>query len=682
MKGYCVKTSLIIGAALIAVAAPVHAQDSSAIDETEDLGDPIIIDEGRAFMDGTSLITVTAAPLGTAQANAAITFIGEHDLERAQNGAVADLLARTPGVTLTRNGAPGSFTGLRIRGAEAEQTLVVINGVRVADPSSPGGGFDFGSLMIGGIDTIEVLRGANSLAWGSQAIGGVVAITTLRPSANINDPTQGHVNAEYGAYDTRRASVQLRTYDLPLGTYAFGVGYTDSDGFSSAANGSEPDGFRQYRANFSSYHYVAGGVTIRSFGQYSDSRTDLDGFPAPSYSFADTDEYQTSREAYGGVAIEHVADSLDTESGFSHRLSLGVADVNRDSFDPAFGSAPGFSARGRSERLSYSIDWAPIGDYGGGWNRTDLRILAGVEREWNRSKTGSSFGYDRQSTHTTSGYAMVLGKPSDALSLTAGVRHDDHADFGGATTFGADIGWELGDTLKLTVSVREGFKAPTLFQLSADPFAYGNPDLAPERARSYEIGFARSYDYHWRASVTLFRRDSRNLIDFVSCGSGGPAICASGNRFYGTYDNINRARAQGVEVVAGVNLAEDIDLDASYSFVDSRDQTAGSPLLGNALARRPRHSANVALTWSAGSSPDFGTDVSLALRYGGASYDDRGNGVRLDDYWLVDLRVQYPLGDDLKLFARVENLFDAQYQTVAGYGTAGRSAFAGISWDL
>ncbi|MEY4269000.1 MAG: hypothetical protein RLZZ58_216 [Pseudomonadota bacterium] len=681
MKGYQVKTVLIIGTALIA-AAPACAQDSSTSDAIESTGDPIIIDEGRAFMDGTALITVTGTPLGTAQANAAITFIGEHDLARAQNGAVADLLARTPGVTMTRNGAPGSFTGLRIRGAEAEQTLVVINGVRVADPSSPGGGFDFGTLMIGGIDTIEVLRGANSLAWGSQAIGGVVAITTLRASANINDPTEGRISAEYGAYDTRRASVQLRTYDLPLGNYAFGAGYTNSDGFSSAAGGTEPDGFRQYSANFSSDHDVTDDIKLRSFAQFSDSRTDLDGYPAPLYAFADTDEYQTSRETYGGVTIEHVADSLDTISGFSHSLSLGIADVNRDSFDPAFGSDPSFSARGRSERLSYAFDWAPIGDYGGGWNRTDLRILAGVEREWSRSKTGSSFGYDRQSTYVTSGYAMALGKPSDALSLTAGVRHDDHSDFGGATTFAADAGWELANKLKLTASVREGFKAPTLFQLSADPFAYGNPDLAPERARSYEIGIARGYDYHWRASVTLFRRDSRNLIDFVSCGADGPTICATGDRFYGTYDNINRARAQGVEVVAGINLAEDIDLDASYSFVDSRDQTAGSPLFGNALARRPRHSANVTLTWAASSSPDYGTDVSLALRYGGASYDDRANSVRLDDYWLVDVRVQYPLMDDLKLFARVENLFDARYQTVAGYGTAGRSVFAGISWDL
>ena len=143
----------------VAAAAPAFAQESVA--ETD---------------DGT--ITVIGAPLAAEDSHASVSVIDAADIRRAQNGAVADQLTRLPGVIATQNGGLGGFTGVRIRGAEAEQTLVVIDGVRVGDPSSPGGGFDFGNLMLGTIDRIEVLRGANSLPWGSQAIGGVVAVTT------------------------------------------------------------------------------------------------------------------------------------------------------------------------------------------------------------------------------------------------------------------------------------------------------------------------------------------------------------------------------------------------------------------------------------------------------------------------------------------------------------------------
>src|SRR3546814_3749256 len=112
-------------------------------------------------------------------------MIDEEALTRAQNGAAPDQSARLPGVAITHYGTLGGVTNLRIRGAEGEQTLVVIDGVRVGDPSSPGGGFDFANLMIGGIDRIELLRGANSLPWGSQAIGGVVSVPTKIGRAHV-----------------------------------------------------------------------------------------------------------------------------------------------------------------------------------------------------------------------------------------------------------------------------------------------------------------------------------------------------------------------------------------------------------------------------------------------------------------------------------------------------------------
>lgn len=662
--------------------APAFGQSTDAAVADDSDNSPIIIDEGRAFMDGSYTITVVGDQLASAQSNASVSLIGEDDIARSQNGAVSDLLARLPGVSVTRNGGLGSFTGVRIRGADAEQSLVVIDGVRVGDPSSPGGGFDFGSLLTGAIDTVEVLRGANSVPWGSQAIGGVVAVTTTRPSANANNRTEGQIQAEYGTYDTARINGQLRTSELPLGSFGIGGGYVRTDGFSSAANGSERDGFRQVSANFNSRSQIGSTVAVRTFGLLVDSRVDLDGFAPPTFSFGDTAELQKTREHYAGITLEHTPDDDSGASGFTHRVVFGFADVDRDNFDTPADAVAGFYARGRNERLSYALDWRPVGTFGGGWNRDDLRVLGGVEREWVRAITGSPFSLDSGKTATTSAWGQLVGKPTDSLSLTAGIRHDDHQDFGGATTWAGDASYRLSEQVAVRASYREGFKAPTLFQLSADPFAFGNPALQPERARSFELGL-RASGPTWHFDSALFRRDSRNLIDFVNCPAGPnalPAICATGNRPFGTYDNINRARSEGLEVEAGFKLSSTLSLDANYSFVSVKDRTPGSVLLGNRLARRPRHSANAELIWQ----PDealTGAEASAALRYVGSSFDDRANNVQLGEYVLVDVRASYPVLASIDLFARVENLFGEDYQTVAGYGTAGRSVFAGLRWS-
>ncbi len=193
MKSFFWKSTLSLVA--VATASPAWAQDADA--------------------DG-STITVVGDLLGADQSNASVSVIDAAAIRRAQNGAAADLIARLPGVSITQYGTLGSVSNVRIRGAEGEQTLVVIDGVRVGDPSSPGGGFDFANLMLGAIDRIEVLRGANSLPWGSQAIGGVVAISTTEPDT-VGGGTSGRIGAEYGARDTARVNGQLRA---DLGTAA------------------------------------------------------------------------------------------------------------------------------------------------------------------------------------------------------------------------------------------------------------------------------------------------------------------------------------------------------------------------------------------------------------------------------------------------------------------------------
>ncbi|HRE36499.1 MAG TPA: TonB-dependent receptor, partial [Sphingopyxis terrae] len=471
----------------------------------------------------------------------------------------------------------------------------------------------------------------------------------------VGGGTSGRIGAEYGARDTARVNGQFRA-DLGASQFGLGGGYVRTDGISNAAVGTERDGYRQYALNLTNRTEIGNTLTFRAFGLYADSRVDLDGFAPPTYSFGDTAEYQKTREHYAAASVEHRPGGNASTTGFSHKLAFGFSDINRDNYDPAAGSDPSFKARGRSERLSYSIDWLTAGNASG----QQVRLIAGAEREWTRSLTADAFSSDSGRTATTGLWAMIVGKPTETLSLTAGVRRDDHRDFGGATSLAFDAGQKLGDHVTLRASYREGFKAPTLFQLSDTAGAYGNPDLQPERARAYEVGVRIAAAPLAFIDIAWYRRDTRNLIDFVSCPAGPnplPPICATGNRPFGTYDNINRARGQGVEVEGAVQLSPGLRFSANYSLVVATDRTPGSVYEGNRLARRPKHLANAELGWTPGGA-FAGADLSVAARYAGKSFDDRANNVTLADYWLVDLRASYPLVAGIDVYGRIENLFD------------------------
>ena len=569
-----------------------------------------------------------------------VTVLNDVEIRRLQSTSVADILATTPGITVSRNGGPGQPTAVRIRGAEDSQTLVLIDGVRVNDPASPGGAFDFGNLLTGNIDRIEVLRGPNSVPWGSQAIGGIVNIVT----APVNS---ANLRAEYG-YRNSKQLVGQAGGSFGIVTASLGGGYFDDDGISSYKNGTERDGYRQYAGNARVGVAFSNTVSLDLRGYYADSKVQFDGFPAPFYSFADTAEFAKTQQLFGyaGLNVALFGGAL------KNRIAFTLSDTARDSFDPAFGTAPSFIARGRVERFEYQGD-TTVSD--------GIRAVFGVEHETSRFRDE----FNRYSTGVTSGYLQAILKPFDALTLTGGVRVDDHRTYGTQTTVSGNAALRLRSGTIIRASYGEGFKAPTLYQLFSD---YGNDTLKPETAQSYDVGIEQSLiDGTLKVGITAFHRDTTNQIDFFGCfGSTNPR-CAT--RPFGFYDNIARTRAEGVEAFLEIRPTSNLTVAANYSLIDATNR-----LTGQALLRRPKNSINASLDWTARDWLKLGVSVQTVSD----SVDGFGGTKRLDGYTLAVIRTAVPINDHFEFYGRIENLFDVKYETVSGYGTLGRNAHVGV----
>lgn len=619
----------------------LRRQDAAPPAEPRSL--PVGVPAAYAVEEPAITVTANGLPISIANTGQAVTLIDAEEIASVQGADIARVLRRSPGVAINRNGPVGAFTSVNVRGAPGDQLLVLIDGVPVRDPAAPAGGFDFGNLTLGTVAGIDLLRGSNSVIWGSNAVAGVMDIST-RGRTGLSG------SVEYGARDTlfANASAGLARDNAFTGLSA---SFYRTDGFSAAANGTEADGFEQGALAGSAFIDVTPALELFASGRYAKGTLEIDGFPTLDPVPADTAEEQRTEQYSGALGLNYYGTDLTL------RLAYSLADTERDNFDPVFGTDPLFASDGQLDRVALRGEYRLLGG---------LSLAFGGEREWSSYSTSFDQGADTAITGAYVQAGWVLGR----LAAHLGARIDDHQLFGSEWSFGGDVSYTFARDWRLRASVGEGFKAPTLFQLFSE---FGNEELRPERSTSYDIGV----EYGGRgepvfAALTAWRRDSRDLIDFASCASFTPPVCAT--RPFGSYRNVGEARAQGLEFEAAVRPVADLSLGAVYTLTDAEDRSVDSINSGNVLARIPRHALTAYADWRAFGGLTLGGDIRLV----GDSFDDAGNTVPLDGYALVDLRASLPVAEGFELFGRVENLFDAQYQTVAGYGSAGRGAFVGV----
>ncbi len=608
------------------------------------------------------IVTATRAPTPIDRVASAVSVLDKLAIDRNQDIGVTELLLRTPGVSIARNGGYGTNTTLRIRGAETDQTVVVIDGVKLNDPASAGGGYNFANLLTGDAARIEVLRGPQSILWGSQAIGGVVNIVTPLPERAL----EGSLDLEGGSRKTISARAAIGGKAGPL---AFRIGGQSfrTDGISAispAFGGVEADGYSNQSVSGRAVLSLAKGLSADIRGYYSDGRTDIDT------STADSLEFTLNREfvGYAGLNIDLFGGRL------RNRIGYGYTNTKRDNYNPALPRAQTFDSAGRNERIEYQGNLAITR-----W----LNATFGVENERSRFSSVSppaalatpvpapAIG----TAELTGVYGQLSAQPLAGLTLTGGVRRDDHSRYGAKTLFEGGAAWALPTGTILRARYGEGFKAPTLFQLFSD---FGNQALNPEQAKGWEAG-AEQHLLGGTLSLggTYFERRTTDLIIFSSCTTTAtiPLCFQPGTaiRRSGYYQNVSRSLAQGVEAVAAARIGPRVTIDGNYSYVLAEDRSGGANQ-GRWLPRRPRETANASISYAIPQGPSAG----VAVRWSGASFDNATNTVRLAPYALVDLRAEMPITPTIAFYARVENILDKSYQTAFRYNSLGRSVYAGL----
>jgi vitamin B12 transporter len=592
------------------------------------------------------VVTATRVPIPPEQSGSAITVIDREELEQRQIRIVADALRDVPGATVSRSGSLGNLTEVYLRGAETNQTLVLIDGVEVNHPD--GGAFDFNSLLDLEVERIEVLRGPQSVLWGSSAIGGVINIVTKR----ADQPFQANARLEGGSFNTwnTAGSVGGRSerYDALLSG-----GWMQTDGWSAGSpwrGNSEDDGAKIGALLFKGSVRPMDDLELTLTERYTRNRTEFDAFfGGDRKPVVDSNDRIDNRQNLLRLQGRY------TLLGGAWEHLLGIARYDMDSTTNSEGSAPY-----DSESYSNQIDYQSNYFLNTGSTRHTFTLLLKDKKD-----EASNTYFATNSVHNT-GLAFQYGLGLDErLFLTAGLRRDFNDRFDDTNTYRLTAAYlwpEFGG--RLHASYGTAVKNPTLTELFGFSGDFkGNPNLQPEESQGFDIGWEQSLlDQRLKFDVTAFD----NRIDNIIVGAGRTVINLPGE-----------SRARGVEISASARLTPDLSSTLAYTFTDTKDTK------GDELRRRPRHVASLGLNYR---FIDRG-NLNLTVRHTGdfvdTAFDEQTFEtylVPMKSYTVVNLAADYRLDDHWQFYGRVENLFDEKYEDVLGYSGTERGVYVGARY--
>jgi vitamin B12 transporter len=600
----------------------------------------------------TDQIVITASRLPEKQADtpASVTIIDKKRIVRLGEPLVPALLRLTPSAAVDVSGPAGSETDVRIRGAEANHTLLFVDGIKINDPAA-GDAPRFELLNADLASRIEVVRGPESALWGSEAIGGVIAINGL-PDA------QGYsAAAEGGSFGFRRASaseaIASRTMSL-----SGALGLQRATGIDSFAGHGDKDGYRNISGRLRGSWKVAPRVEAGAALIALTGRSEFDGFDPVT--FAHTETLDSTRNAL--TAGRLWTDLGDSDGPWSAQVSASLLGSSNRNY-----LADEQINRTKGTRNNITVQLEHRFSTGGVANT--LIAAAGAERESFHARDriyGGLSDQDRSRQHRS--LTFEWRGETKQWSGDVAVRRDAFNRFKDSTALRASLLARLGGGFALAGSYSEGIAQPTFFDLYGffpNDFL-GNPSLKPESSRGFE-GSLRYRKGAVAASLTGYRQRLHDeIVDIFD-----PATF-----LFSTANRSETSRRAGVEAEFAWNLSERLRVSANYAFLHATEPAASGIAQVREL-RRPKHSGSVALDGTAGR---FTYGASLA--YVGPHLDQRDNfpfdRVTLASYWLAGARVGFAVKPGLEVFARAANALNQHYEDVFGYRTEPRAIYAGL----
>ncbi|MBU6374922.1 MAG: TonB-dependent receptor [Bdellovibrionales bacterium] len=587
-------------------------------------------------------VVITASRIETpeAEVSQSITVIEPSESDRQSGRAVYELLRDVPGVSVVNSGGVGQLSSVYIRGSGSQQTLVLMDGVLMNDPSAPGRSYDFGRLSAHQVERIEILNGSSSGVHGSNATGGVINIITKKEFRD-----RSAVFAEYGSFNTKRLSA-THSAVIKKTRLNLGASIEDSTGFPSASvppGSAKNNGFSRQSLTLSSISPLSPTWSLKGAlrGYRSKSDVPYSGGVAgqdPNYPQKESQGSGKLQLEYSGAEYWEPSISLSyfqSERNTENRQDYGVYQGNRirleqlnrifwnDSITWIFGIDSQIERASIEEKYNGTLTQMP----------TEAQVATGAFAE-NRWRSGNVFG---------------------SAAIRADVFHGTTHQF----TYRLGSGYVFPrSATTLKASVGRGFTAPSLDQIHSS--TYGNPRLNAEVSQSYEGTIQQKFGSLIEIQSTYFLINFSNLI-----------FGDSSDNY--RYKNISAAKNQGLESALRWKPRSFLNLTLSHTFLSAKNLENGKQ-----LNRRPTHSAAISLQGTHGGNFQW----NFKGRFTGTRFDDSANTVRMPSFTAFSADSSWKFLKNTAAFAKIENILDKRYEEVAGYQTASRSLYVGVMQEF
>ncbi len=606
------------------------------------------------------VVTATRTETPEDEVGSAITVISAEDIVAKRITNVADALRTVPGLDVIRSGGIGQPTAVYLRGANANHTLVLVDGVEMNDPSSPNGAFDFANLQTDNIERIEVVRGAASAAYGSDAMGGVINVITKKGQG----ATKYTATAEGGSYDTWKTTGAISGSTERI-NYSLDASRMETAGFSAADHtmgNTDPNGHRNNTVSGRSGIKVNDNLDLGLTLRYNEGKTFNDD--CGGVSCDNTGNYNTFNELFTrGFGHLKLFDGL-----WEQTIGSAYSRTDRNNvtvFNPASLNSYGNSiAANLGEKVK--LDYQSIFNV-----HKASTITLGVEEEADSLSSsaaspdlyGTNASIPQKTMNTISGYLQDQINLFDRSFTTVGVRYDDNNRFGGHETWRVNELYNFKETgTRLKGNYGTGFKAPSLNQLYDTIYGSGNASLKPETSVNWDAGLEQDIiRKKVMAGVSYFNNNFDNLIDFLKVAPY-------------TNNNISRAKVSGVETFLELHPINDLTFRGTYTYQQTLNLVTDIQLL-----HRPRNKASFDADYQFVEKAHVHLNVLMVGQKADSAYIS-GESVPLTigSYALLNLAGSYDVHKNVQLFARIDNVLNKQYEEVYGYGTSGVAGYGGV----